>query len=217
MTSPPRRPPYPDPDALVNHWWWRPGWHVGTRFYTWHVTVADVTALADHVEAYQDSLRRFSFLDLIPREWLHITLQGIDHAELVTNEHRTAVVEGVQRRLASIPPIRLTFDRPVIFTEAVAIPPTDVVPLRSLRDAIRAAVEAGYGSVEGRSTPQFDPHVSLAYVNASVDPRPVRAALDAVRLAPVEVTIDRVSLLELHRDHRMYQWRSVAIAPLGGS
>jgi hypothetical protein len=36
--------PYPDADELANHWWWRPGWQVGTRFYTWHVTVADLLA-----------------------------------------------------------------------------------------------------------------------------------------------------------------------------
>jgi len=62
--------PYLDADELVDHWWWR----VGTRFYTWHVTVADLPQLADHVAAYQEPLRRFRFLDPVPREWLHITV-----------------------------------------------------------------------------------------------------------------------------------------------
>ena len=24
-------------DQLTDHWWWRPGWKVGTRFYAWHI------------------------------------------------------------------------------------------------------------------------------------------------------------------------------------
>ncbi|MDT5026262.1 MAG: hypothetical protein QOE61_2688, partial [Micromonosporaceae bacterium] len=28
-------------DDLRDHWYWRPGWSVGRRFYTWHLTFAD--------------------------------------------------------------------------------------------------------------------------------------------------------------------------------
>jgi hypothetical protein len=94
--------PYPDADELANHWWWRPGWQVGTRFYTWHVTVADLLAQFEHVVAYQEPLRRFAFLDLIPSEWLHITVQGIDHTEAIDRAERDAIVDAVAERLVPI-------------------------------------------------------------------------------------------------------------------
>jgi hypothetical protein len=99
--------PYPDADELANHWWWRPGRQVGTRFYTWRVTVADLLALSEHVVAYQEPLRRFAFLDLIPSEWLHITVQGIDHTHAIDRAERDAIVDAVAERLVPIPAPRL--------------------------------------------------------------------------------------------------------------
>jgi hypothetical protein len=26
------------PEMTRDHWWWRPGWHKGRSFYTWHIT-----------------------------------------------------------------------------------------------------------------------------------------------------------------------------------
>jgi len=28
-------------EQMIDHWWWRPGWSVGRKFYTWHLTFAD--------------------------------------------------------------------------------------------------------------------------------------------------------------------------------
>jgi 2'-5' RNA ligase len=207
--------PYPDADTLADHWRWRPGWQVGTRFYAWHITVADLPELADHVAVYQDALRRFGFLDLIPRQWLHITVQGVDHTRAVSDPRRDAVIQAVAERLAALPAPTVTFTRPVIFGEAVVIPPADAQPLREVRDAIRAGIEAAYGPAEGKPTAEFRPHVSAAYVNAPADSRPVREALDAVTPDSVEVTITHASLIEMHRDNRMYEWTKIAAVPLG--
>ncbi|MEU2666010.1 hypothetical protein [Micromonospora sp. AMSO12t] len=27
---------YQDLPTLTEHWYWRPGWHTGRHFYTWH-------------------------------------------------------------------------------------------------------------------------------------------------------------------------------------
>jgi hypothetical protein len=37
-----------------------------------------------------------------------------------------------------------------------------------------------------------------------------------VRPDPVAVRISRVDLIEMHRDHRMYEWTVVASLPLNG-
>jgi 2'-5' RNA ligase len=215
MTTPPSGVPYEDAVELADHWWWRPGWQVGTRFYTWHVTVADLPQLADHVATYQKALRPFGFLDLIPRDWLHITIQGVGHTHAVTAAQRDGVVASVREQLAAVPAPTLAFGRPVLHREAVVLPPTTPGPFAVIRDAIRAGIESAYGQAEGNPTTEFRPHVSLAYVNAIADAAPVRAALDAVQVEPVEVTISHVSLIELHRDNRMYEWTTMAAVPLG--
>jgi 2'-5' RNA ligase len=207
--------PYPDAGALENHWWWRPGWEIGTRFYTWHVTVDDLPPLASHVLAFQEALRGFEFLDLIPREWMHITVQGVGHTRDVPEAARDAVVEAVAVRTSVLPAPTLTFARPVLHAEAVVIPPTDPGPLSSIREAIRAGIADAYGPPEGALTSQFRPHVSAAYVNAPAETARVRVALDAVDAEPVDVTITHVSLIELHRDDQMYEWSTVATVPLG--
>jgi 2'-5' RNA ligase len=215
MAADPSPLPYPDADELADHWWWRPGWRVGTRFYTWHVTVADLPQLADHVAAYQEPLRQFPFLDLIPREWLHVTVQGVGDASEVPPQQRDAVVAAVGSRLVSFTAPRLTFARPVLHREAVVLPPAEPELLRAIRDAIRGGIEDAYGPPEGDPTRPFRPHVSLAYVNTPGDVAPVRTALDSVHTQPVDVAVTHVSLIELHRDNRMYEWTTVATVPLG--
>lgn len=138
-----------DADTLVDHWWWRPGWQVGTRFYAWHVTVVDLPVLADHVAAYQTALSGFGFLDMVPRPWLHITMQGLDHTNAVTDPVRDTVAAAVTEQLAAVPAPTLTFARPVLFSEAVVIPTTDPRPLATIRDAIRSASRPSTGHPQG--------------------------------------------------------------------
>jgi len=209
--------PYPDAEELVDHWWWRPGWRIGTRFYAWHVTVADLDPLAGHVAAYQEALVQFGFLDLIPRRWLHLTVQGLDHVHAVSARERDAVVDAVRQRLAVIPAPVLTFGRTVLGREAVAVPPVDPQPLRVVHAAVRAGIEAIRGPAAGAPSEQYRPHVSAAYVNAAAGPDPVRAALDAVAADPVQITLTHATLIEMHRDHRRYEWTTIATADLGPS
>jgi 2'-5' RNA ligase len=201
--------PYPDADELVDHWWWRPGWQVGTRFYAWHITVNDLPGLRDLVRTYQQALAEFPTLDLIPAQWMHITVQGVGHTRDVPDAERDAIMDAVGARLAEIPAPTLIFHRPVLHREAVVIPPTDPEPLRAIRTAIRAGIGDALGSDRVPDAPDgFRPHVSAAYVNAPEDPIAVRAALDACSANAVQVTITHASLIEMHRDHRMYEWKS---------
>ena len=62
---------------MRDHWWWRPGWKVGRRFWTWHYTFETCPALHELVAAYQGLLEELPTLDLIPQRWLHLTVQGL--------------------------------------------------------------------------------------------------------------------------------------------
>jgi hypothetical protein len=207
--------PYPDATELADHWWWRPGWQVGTRFYAWHVTLDDQPALRQLASDYQSALTSFRALDLIPERWLHITMQGIDHAREVPDADRDDLVAAVHAQLAALPVEQVTFHRPVLHREAVVVPPTDPEPLRRIRRAVRDGMAEALAPRPVPESDHYRPHFSLAYVNASTDPAGIRHALDGLTAAPVTAHFTRVALIEMHRDHRMYEWRTITHVAIG--
>lgn len=206
-----------DAPELADHWWWRPGWQVGTRYYSWHVTFDDQPELRAFAGRYAAVLRPFAALDVVPEQWLHCTLQGLGHVAEVPDRLREDVVAAVRDRLAALAPVTVTFAHPVIHREAVAVDATDPEPLSRARRAVRAGIAQALGvdAVPGTDD-TYPPHVSLAYAGAVAGTDGIRAALDAAAVPPVTTTVRRLSLIELHRDDRMYQWRTVEQQPLGG-
>jgi 2'-5' RNA ligase len=82
----------------------------------------------------------------------------------------------------------------------------------------RAVIDAiGFNSSAGDmpAPSQFNPHVSIAYVNADDQTQPIADALQAVRTATVTATFRKASLLEFHRDHQMYEWTSATPIAIG--
>lgn len=61
----------------------------------------------------------------------------------------------------------------------------------------------------------FRPHVSLAYSNAAGPADPIAQRLAAYPMTSTEITVNRVSLIDLNRDHRAYEWTEVATVGLG--
>jgi 2'-5' RNA ligase len=209
-------PPQLDADEVRNHWWWRPGWKVGRRFYTWHLTFAGQDALHALVAAYQAQLAELPGLDLIPPEWLHLTTQGVGFTDEVSDQDITAIAEAAQRRLAKLSPVRLTFDRAVIRPsgEAIALPPEPADAVRAIRLAVRDAIAEVWGANRVPEAAEgFEPHVSIAYVNAPGTAAPILTALDRVPVASVTVTVEAASLIILRRDNRVYMWKDRTVVP----
>lgn len=61
----------------------------------------------------------------------------------------------------------------------------------------------------------FRPHVSLAYSNAAGSATPITQRLRERMITSADITVHRVTLIDLNRDRRMYQWTDVAVAALG--
>ena len=61
----------------------------------------------------------------------------------------------------------------------------------------------------------FRPHVSLAYSNAAGPSDLIARRLAAHPIISAEITVNHVSLIDLNRDHRTYEWTEVATATLG--
>lgn len=198
---------------LVDHWWWRPGWGVGRRFYAWHVNGFG-EALHRLVGVYQRELSTVAGLDLIPGEWLHLTMQGVGFVEDVLPRQVDALRAAARRRLGDLDTVTVRLHRPVVHPEAVLLPAVPDGPLQTIRYAVRAAIGDVFGAVP-ENADGYHPHISLAYSNADQPAAPILEALDRATPAPVDLTIGSVSLIELHRDNRLYEWQTVERIPLG--
>lgn len=198
---------------MRNHWWWRPGWGTGRRFYTWHLTFdqPDVHRYANH---YRHVLAGLDGLDPIPDRWLHLTTQGIGFVEDVPAENLDAITAVVSSRLSNMPAFEITFGTPVVDPEAILVPVDPAEPVRRLRKELRAAINEVMGAVP-EAEDGFNPHVSIGYSNQEGPSEPFAAAIATADVTPAKALISHADLIVIHRDHRMYEWTTVAQVPLG--
>ena len=210
----------PLPPAVCNHWWWRPGWTTGRHYYACHLTLDDQPQLRQLVARYQQAVANVPGLDLIPPEWLHITMQGIGFTDEIGITELRRLTESLTRELGKIDPPTVSFRSLTVHPEAIylkAHPADALYPLRArMSRAVIDAIGANDSASDMPAPREFDPHVSIAYVNADGQVQPIADALQAVTTTTVTATFRKASLLEFHRDHRMYEWTSatpIAIGP----
>lgn len=208
--------PHPHSERVRDHWYWRPGWSVGRRFYTWHITFANQTEVVELAAAYGSALHALPCLDPIPARWLHLTMQGVGFVDEVDLQTVERIVEKAREYCAQLEPFQLNIGAPHVDPESVqiAVRPADAV--RRLRSAIRHGIADVWGS-EAVPEPEesFDPHLSLAYSNRDADATDVRVALEQVSASKASAQIVECQLIVLNRDNRMYEWDPFATVQLG--
>ncbi len=202
-------------ETVRDHWWWRPGWQAGRRFFAFHITFDSNTDLQHLVGAYRDALADIPTVTLIPDQWIHLTMQGIGFTDEIPTEDVQRIAQRASEELARIPAFEVCFGDIVVADEAIALPAEPAEPVRDLRIATRRAIATVLGEEQVAEDPQrFRPHVSVAYITAE---GPADTYIDAVKAAQpesVRVEIGHVDLIEMHRDNRMYEWTTVAALPL---
>lgn len=200
---------------MRNHWWWRPGWNVGRRFYTWHLTFEGQDDVHRLAADYRSALAPLGdILTPIPDQWLHLTMQGVGFVGEVKEADVHAIVEAARPRVASVPAFDLRIGPAVLDPEAVLlhVHPDELV--RAVRDSIRAAIGDVLGDIPEQAD-GFTPHVSVAY-SASDDPAdPIAQVLAENDATPAQARISSAELIVIHRDNRMYEWETFADVPLG--
>lgn len=195
------------------HWWWRPGWQPGRRFYTFHFTFERQPAVQRLAAEVRERLAGFPALDPVPGRWLHLTTQGIGFTDEVSDGDLMAITAAARDRLIVVRPAEVTVSAPHTASEGVASRVGPDGALDPARDALRAAIGDVWGADKVPEAPEWSPHVSYAYANADADSGPYDAALDG--LGPVPVTVAAVELIRLGRDRRVYEWETMASLSLG--
>ncbi|MEV0589428.1 2'-5' RNA ligase family protein [Nonomuraea sp. NPDC050310] len=198
---------------MADHWWWRPGWAVGRRFYTFHLTFQHARDVHRLAAAYRQELAGVDGLDLIPDQWLHLTMQGLGFVDEVSEQDVRAIVDAAARRLAQVPAFELKLDRPGITPEAIRWEAEPPGPAAAVRLAIRQAIAEVWSDVPEQEE-GFAAHVSIAYSNSTGDPAPIAQALQAVDAAPAVTRIESAELIVLGRDRHMYEWDRYATVSL---
>lgn len=197
-------------DEVRDHWYWRPGWRKGRSFYTWHLTFADHPEAARLVTAYQPLLDKLPGITPVPLQWLHLTMQGVGFTDRVELRDVDAIVEAAHSRCAALSPFNVTIGPAQVDPETIQLPVRPVEPLQDLRNRIRAAIADVWGPDSTPELPELRPHISLGYWNQPAPAAPLIDALATTTKHTADLTVSSITLIDLNRDHHMYEWTDVA-------
>jgi hypothetical protein len=181
--------------------------------YTWHFTFDNQTALHELVDAYQARLAGLPGMDPIPRQWLHLTTQGVGFTDEVSDGELEAVIDASRKRLAAIRRARVNMGPAILDPEVVRLEVRPASALMPVRRALRDAIAEARGPEQVGEADDWTPHVSVAYSNSDGPTEPFLRALDPP-LEPVSVEITDVQLIVLGRDSHLYEWETRAVVSL---
>lgn len=200
---------------MRNHWWWRPGWSVGRRFYTWHLTFEGQQDVHRLAAQYREALAPLGdILTPIPDRWLHLTMQGIGFVGEVKEQDVHAIVDAAGVQLAAVPAFDVQIGPHVPDPEAILLHVHPDGPVHAVRKALRSAIGDVLEEVP-ENADGFTPHVSVAYSASDGPADPVLQVLNGLDVAPARARISSAELIVLHRDNQMYEWERFATVPLG--
>jgi hypothetical protein len=117
--------------GVREHWRRRPGWQPGRRFCTFHFTFEQRHAVQLLAAEVRERLAGFPALDPVPGRWLHLTTQGIDFADEVSDGDLMAITAAARGRLALVRAAEVTVSAPRVGPDGALDP---------ARDALRAAI-----------------------------------------------------------------------------
>ncbi|WP_040802013.1 2'-5' RNA ligase family protein [Nocardia higoensis] len=207
-------------ETTWDHWWWRPGWKVGRSFYTWHITFEHDSAIADLVQLFAPVLAQIPTMAPVERSGLHITIQGIGFTDEVSATDIDRIITATTARLSGRSAFDAVIGPAVVDEETIGMPVTDSDGFQQIRHDLQHAIGEVWGEdrIPERSD-RFDPHLSLAYSTGVASIPELSELLARNTLSGIQITegISAVSLIELNRDRRKYEWREVDRVPLAAA
>jgi 2'-5' RNA ligase superfamily len=198
---------------IADHWWPRPGWRPGRTMYTFHVTFDALPEVGDLAESDQARLANLPGLDLIPRQWLHLTTQGVAFSDQISAAEVTMVTDAARSRLAAVDAPVITIGPAEVASEGIAYHINPVQALDPVRDAIRTAISDALGANRLLEDQAWTAHISISYANTTGAADIYEAAL-AGHGETVTVRVPAAQLILLNRGNHLYTWETVANLPL---
>jgi 2'-5' RNA ligase len=184
---------------MRTHWRSRAQWADGTRRYAWHLTFEDCVELHRTIAALQGAMRPAPQLDVVPVDWLHLTLTDVGSTADVSLARARRHAAEVLGRSSTVGTRALVFTRVMVVAEGVVLEASATPWLDELARL-----------VGGTPDRPVWPHVSLAYSHGDGDPEAVLALLRTAETVPPTVTRSRLTLTEQRRETRAYVWEVVA-------
>jgi 2'-5' RNA ligase len=198
---------------MEDHWRLQPGSDPGRAQLMWLMLVGDQPQVAELAQLGQQRLAGLAGLDMVPRQWLHMTTLIAGYADQITPEQIHRMADQARRLLARTPPVTITLGRILYHPRAIMLgagPPGALDPvLRAAQEATRIAT--GHGG-ELYSEP-WTPHITLAYSNTA---RPARPVIDALgrELPTQQAAVTSISLVSQAPEQR-WTWHLVTDVPFG--
>lgn len=181
--------------------------------YTWHVTFTGLPAVRQLSAQAQARLTGLPGLDLVPAQWLHLTMQGVGFTDEVADADLAAIVAAARRHLAGTAPPRVRIGPAHVASEGILLDVAPVGGLTQVRDGIRAAIAETWPAAAVPDPAEWMPHISVAYSRITGPAQPYELALSGDD-ATADAEIRAVQLIVLGRDQHVYEWANYATVQL---
>ncbi len=205
---------WPKADEIKDHWAWRPEWTPHRPRLLWYLTfegAPDVRAAA----APPGDVLRAAGADVVPPEWLHLTMNHVGFADELDERAVRASADEVGRRLRDEEPFELTLGPVHQLSDAVVLEAGPAEPLQKLRGTVVGAM-AHTGMAEPDDIDEvFWPHVSLCYLNSRTDRARVGEMVRTADHSTVSVRCDRLFQVLVTRTGAHYRWQVLEDVKLG--
>ncbi|MCP2243331.1 2'-5' RNA ligase superfamily protein [Lentzea aerocolonigenes] len=202
-------------DFMQNHWD-RPGWVEGRRSYHWMLSFHEDLVVQDLASRCQAELVRPDF-DPVPLDALHLTIGRVAFADETAQDTVDRLVEIAKVKCKKLAPFGLEVGPLAGSRGAIRFTVAPWLPLLELHRTLAEATADVFDDMDRMQTPNFRPHVSIAYCNQTV---PVSSLLPLVgrlrALSPVSTSVVAASLVELRREERAYRYEEMARLDLAG-
>ncbi|MGW5096311.1 2'-5' RNA ligase family protein [Streptomyces nodosus] len=182
-------------------------WQDGGPFPHVLVLLGECPEFRDYARAHHELLSEDGDkLGVIPEEWLHATVQGVHHP--IDDGQLDKLRDTLREEVAGMDPFRIQLGPvwPGVTAVTVAVYPEN--GMAELNGRVRTAMERVPGITLRARELRFWAHSSLAYAREDFPDRELNRALRALRPPRVDVTIDRIHLVNQHQrpDLGYYTW-----------
>lgn len=141
-----------------------------------HVYVVPDEDVTDRLADLQARLDGVPDLPVMPRAWLHFTVNRLAQYDEIGNREITRLADALTLELAGVPAFDLRVGPPQVHERAVECVGESTPGWEALVDGVRRAALGTFGGT--MPDRPYAPHVTLAYATGDVPDREIRARLE---------------------------------------